>query len=133
MRALILTAALLVAAGPTSAAMPDYDVKASCRQVAEAGGSFSHMIYGGCLTQEQAAFNRLNAKWDSLPSEIRRSCDEVARMGSGSFTILEGCANQELNAAEKNKSFEFQRSDRPGAPALEQNDRILPKVHRGGQ
>src|SRR3954469_21615744 len=132
MQRTLLAAAVfgIATAGPTSAAMPDYDAKAWCRQVAGSGGSFSEVIYGGCFAQEQGAYNQLRAKWDALPSQARQWCDQVARSGgTGSFVILEGCISQEMGAAEANKNFEFKREVSPASPPAPG----MPTVYRGGQ
>jgi hypothetical protein len=107
---LLFAYATIALPAAANAEMPSYDAKAWCQQVAAAGGSFSELIYGGCLQQEQTEYNALKPNWDGLPAKVRGWCDQVARAGGqGSFVILKGCVEQELGAARSNRTFEFQR------------------------
>lgn len=93
---IIFCAALCV--GPVAlAAVPEYDIKASCAEVAAAGGG-SKVIELECRKQENAAKKRLEK--NPLPQDVLATCDEIARAtGAGSYIILEECARQEQDAA----------------------------------
>ncbi|MDP1628824.1 MAG: hypothetical protein Q8L94_17040 [Parvibaculum sp.] len=99
----------LVAAAPAQAGpdIPRYDVPGYCTDVAAAIDG-SHVIYGGCMDQEQQAYNSLKRDWESIPADTRSYCDSVARSIGGSYTIMEGCIDQELSAARSNEGAEFE-------------------------
>ncbi len=67
------------------------------------------MIYGGCMEQEQSAYDALKGEWPQLPAQMRRWCDKVARAGGGgSYVILQGCVEQERAAKSgAGKPFKF--------------------------
>ena len=66
------------------------------------------MIYNGCIDQEQTSYNRVKPNWDQLPSKVRDWCDQVALAGgAGSYSILEGCIKQELDASNIKQNFEY--------------------------
>lgn len=93
---IIFCAALCVGSGAL-AAVPEYDIKAACAEVAAAGGG-SKVIELECRKQENAARKRLEKK--PLPQDVLARCDEIARAtGAGSYIILEECARQEQVAA----------------------------------
>jgi hypothetical protein len=88
--------------------IPHYDVNAHCRQVASAVGSYSEVIFSGCMQQEQQSYDSLKSGWLSLPVAMRSHCDAVARaIGPGSYMILKGCIDQEVDAAKSNRSNGF--------------------------
>jgi hypothetical protein len=41
------------------------------------------MIYGGCLDQEQSAYDSLKESWAALPSQTQTWGDEVAKSTDG--------------------------------------------------
>lgn len=90
--------------------LPRYDVKAWCHELATSGGSFSEVLYGTCMDQEQSAYNQLKEKWTTAPAKTRQWCDELARAGggAGSYTLLQTCLDQELRAADENKTKTFE-------------------------
>lgn len=93
-----------------AADLPDYAVEKWCDQVSRTSGSRSELIYGGCIDQEQTAYDRLKATWSSVPSQTRNWCAQVARSGGGgSYTILNGCVDQENTARQQNTTRRFQR------------------------
>jgi hypothetical protein len=110
LKTLTAAAALLLVAGTAHAEMPNYNVQASCTEVAELTGAFSETLMQGCLKMEQSAYNALKPTWDSLPAEMRTSCTEVAEItGHGSYSLLHGCVKMEQSASRKNQQFQFQR------------------------
>lgn len=95
--ALIIFCAALCAGSGALAAVPEYDIKAACAEVATAGGG-SKVIELECRKQENAARKRLEK--NPLPQDVLATCDEIARAtGVGSYIILEECARQEQDAA----------------------------------
>lgn len=101
--------ALLIGLSPAIAqGVPRYAIDDECKGIAGFGGSYSHSIYGACISQEQGAYDRLTAGWAAVPSEIQKSCDEISRFGGhGSYNILLTCINQELGAAQQNATRAF--------------------------
>ena len=90
--------------------MPFYPVEQWCDQVARSAGARSEMIYGGCISQEQSAYDSLKSRWSTLPIATQSWCDSVARSsGAGSYMILKGCVEQEINAGQANSRRQFQR------------------------
>ena len=104
----LLGMSLITSAG--AADLPVYAVEKWCDAVARSGGSKSEVIYGGCIKQEQSAYDHLKGSWDSLPEQTRSWCDQVAKSGGlGSYMILDGCVKQETTAAKENSRREFKR------------------------
>ena len=92
------------------AAMPNFDVKQHCSEVASFGGNPSEVIRQACYQQEQEAYNELKPNWDRLPATTRGHCDEVASFGGpGSYMILNACVQQESAARSSNDTFTFQK------------------------
>ncbi len=90
--------------------MPHYNPNAWCKEVAGAGGGYSEMLFAGCMTQEQSAYDALKSQWDGLPQTMRSWCDEVASSGGvGSFMLLQGCVKQEAASASQNQTARFHR------------------------
>lgn len=101
MRKIVILAACLVAYTCTvqAAELPQYDIKATCKEIADFGGH-SNVIELQCRKDEQAAARRLTKR--DVPVSIMQTCDEVSRtMGEGSYTILEQCIKDELKAKEQ--------------------------------
>lgn len=65
------------------------------------------MIRNGCIDMEQDAYNKLKPMWGSLPAQTRRYCTEVAQVAGGSYSILSGCVDIEVEAAGGRKSFRY--------------------------
>lgn len=62
------------------------------------------------MSQEQSAYNGLKAGWKSIPDAIKKHCAGIAKLdGIGSYSLLSGCVEQELQAKKANaaKSFEY--------------------------
>ncbi len=90
--------------------LPRFAVEQWCNQVAKAAGARSEMIYGGCITQEQTAYDTIKKSWYNLPSQTRTWCESVAKAaGPGSYMLLNGCVDQETAAAKANSSTQFRR------------------------
>ena len=82
---------------PSSTTLPQYDIKAYCKQVADISGG-SAMIEKECRRLEKVSFNAIQKM--SVPAKTMRYCDQVARVGGGSYSTLQGCIEMELGAAE---------------------------------
>jgi hypothetical protein len=105
----ILLMAITAGTGQASE-IPNYTVAQWCDKVAKSAGDRSEMIYGGCISQEQSAYDGLKHRWKTLPIATQNWCDRVARSsGTGSYMILNGCVAQEINAGQQNSRREFQR------------------------
>jgi hypothetical protein len=90
--------------------IPIYPVEQWCDKVAKSVGARSEQIYGGCISQEQSAYDGLKNRWSTFPSATQSWCDRVARSsGAGSYTILSGCVEQEIKAGQENSRRQFQR------------------------
>lgn len=108
MRKMIMAGAVLLGGTAWAQSIPIYDVNRSCQETAAFGGSFSHMMFGSCIQQEQEHYDRLKNSWHLIPVEIMKSCDETARFGRvGSYLMLVSCINMELEAASNNQSRGF--------------------------
>ncbi|MES5485399.1 hypothetical protein QMZ05_21835 [Bradyrhizobium sp. INPA03-11B] len=90
--------------------LPDYPVETWCSRVSSISGAKSEMLYGGCIDQEQAAYDSLKKSWSTLPQQTREWCSRVASStGGGSYMLLKGCVDQESDARQQNSSRRFQR------------------------
>jgi hypothetical protein len=90
--------------------LPSYPVEQWCDRVASSSGPRSELIYGGCIKQEQSAYDSLKGTWSVLPSQMQSWCDTVAKSGgAGSYLILNGCVQQEQNAGRENSTRQFRR------------------------
>lgn len=108
MRAIVLGIVAMSWAATANAEMPDYDVKAYCKTVADTAGG-SAMILRGGYSQEQTSYNKLKPTWETLPAKMQKYCDEVAQVSGGSFMILAGCVQMELKSAAGADDFQFKR------------------------
>ena len=89
--------------------IPVYPVERWCTKVSESAGR-SEVIYGGCMQQEQEAYDALKEAWGDVPNKTRMWCDQVAHSaGSGSYVILKGCIDQEAQARKDNSTRQFKR------------------------
>jgi hypothetical protein len=80
-----------------SESFPYYDTEAHCAELANFAGRDSATWDIACLSQEQEAFNALQAIWDKLPNDTREHCAEVARFGgNGSYSLLDACIKREV-------------------------------------
>src|SRR6266850_1708800 len=101
---------LLWATAARADGLPVYPVEKWCEEVSRSAGGRSEMISGGCLDQEQSAYDALKETWAALPGQTQTWCDEVAKStGGGSYMILNGCVEQENSAAKKNSARQFRR------------------------
>jgi hypothetical protein len=101
----------MLATTPLSAAlaeMPNYDVDAYCKRVADLAGSSQQMLKL-CIAQEQRSYDHLKPDWDRLPSTMRSYCDRVANAAGQSFHMLELCIAQEQAAKRDNDGTKFKR------------------------
>ena len=99
MRGLFGALALVMCmAGPVLAAeIPAYDINATCREIAAAGGG-SKVIELQCRKDEAASQKRLQKA--SVPADTMQTCDQISQtLGAGSYMILEQCIKDELDAA----------------------------------
>lgn len=108
MRCLLSAFTVLWMGSALAQGIPIYDVNRECQQIAGFGGSYSHMMYGSCIQQEQESYDRLRNNVHSIPPEIMKSCNEVAVFGgAGSYMMLVSCINMEIEAANTNQSRGF--------------------------
>jgi hypothetical protein len=56
-------ASLIWSLSASAGELPNYPVERWCDQVAQSAGSRSELIYGGCIGQEQTAYDRLKGTW----------------------------------------------------------------------
>jgi hypothetical protein len=111
-RAIAVATIVLIGFSTSVAAgeLPSYAVEQWCDRVASSPGSRSELIYGGCIKQEQSAYDSLKGSWSALPSQMQSWCDSVAKSGGGgSYLILNGCVQQEQNAGRENSTRQFRR------------------------
>lgn len=60
------------------------------------------------MTMEQDAYDELKPRWGSLPATVRKHCDSLATLGgSGSYTMLAACVEQEMEAKSENAKRAF--------------------------
>lgn len=106
-----LCAVLALLIAPAAfAEMPDYNVKAHCKQVASFGGPQSEVLLQSCYQMEQSAYDELKPSWDELPAPLRAHCTRVAAFGGpGSFALLQSCVQMESQSATDNDKFQFKR------------------------
>jgi hypothetical protein len=109
-RALLVLTALSVTTAVRANEIPTYQVEQWCEKVSRSAGSRSEMIYGGCINQEQSAYDTLKKSWAGLPTQTQDWCDKVAKStGGGTYMILNGCVDQETSARKENSTRRFQR------------------------
>lgn len=90
---------IILLASPVFAAdIPQFDIKAYCKNVADVSGG-SNVIELGCRDMENDAKSAL-AKM-SIPSKVLNYCTEVARASGGSYSIVQGCVDMEIDAQQK--------------------------------
>ena len=77
----------------TAGAVPDFDLEAYCKQVAQG----SHVIESGCVEGEHEAKAAIAGMTD-VPENTLRHCTEVAQTGRGSYIVMHSCIKTELNA-----------------------------------
>jgi len=80
------------------AALPVYDIKEHCKNVAAMAGGSSQMEVFCRETEDEAKRDiaRLAA-----PARIMKHCDGVARFSGGSYQMLQFCIQQEMEADKK--------------------------------
>lgn len=92
--------ALLLTVLPAAAqdAVPRYDVDALCAAAAGTLGN-SSFAKSACYEQEQTSYDGLKARWAAVPAEVKTTCQKIAAWtGSGSYIVLGGCVDVELEA-----------------------------------
>jgi len=109
--ALLFGAYVLAISAGADAAMPDFDVKRHCSEVAGFGGNPSEVLRQACCQQEQDAYNQLKPNWEHLPAVTCGHCKGVASSfgGPGSYMLLNACVQQERSARSSNDNFTFQK------------------------
>lgn len=98
MRLFIFLCTLCFVPSVFAAELPDYDIKAYCKQVSEFSGG-SNVIEVGCRDMEKkskAALSQLE-----VPQKTLQYCDQVASTSGGSYALLEGCIQMEMEAAQE--------------------------------
>ena len=90
--------------------LPNYPVEKWCTSIASVSGAKSEMVYGGCISQEQTAYDSLKTTWADLPQQTRNWCDQIAKAAvGGSYMVLKACVDQEDAARRQNSNRQFQR------------------------
>lgn len=80
-------------------AVPEYNIKAYCKQVSEVGGGGSYSIEQSCRGMEAQAKRRVEGMEKAVPARVMTYCDQVsATGGGGSYAILETCIKMEMQA-----------------------------------
>lgn len=96
MKKILFLVMLSFATPALAGAVPQYDIKAQCKEVASFAGG-SAVIELQCRKDEEAAKARLSKA--DVPAATMRTCHEIAStMGAGSYAILEQCIKDELDA-----------------------------------
>lgn len=89
---------LSTAAAAADDPLPRFDVAALCDAAAGALGN-STFARTACIEQEQQTYDGLRSRWPTLPPEVRATCQKIAAWtGSGSYIVLGGCVDVELEA-----------------------------------
>ncbi len=91
---LLFFAAMVFYAPAYGGQLPEYNIKAQCKDVSAAVGG-SAVIELQCRKDEEAAKGRLASA--SLPADTLRTCHDIAKTMS-SYVILEQCIKDELAA-----------------------------------
>lgn len=76
--------------------VPEFDIPAYCKSVAMG----SPLIESGCFDAEREARTAIATMTD-LPENILRHCTDVAQTGRGSYTVMQHCINEEMNAKKR--------------------------------
>jgi hypothetical protein len=61
----------------------------------------------GCIELEQKAYDELRTTCASLPERTRSHCEEVARFGGSSHSMLQGCIELEPEVADETPTFRY--------------------------
>jgi hypothetical protein len=60
------------------------------------------------MDQEQSAYDTLKVQWPTLSGGIRSHCNQIATFGgTGSYSLLHACIEQETAAARANQDRGF--------------------------
>ena len=90
--------------------LPNYPVEEWCSSIASVSGAKSEVVYGGCIDQEQTAYDSLKTTWPDLPQQAKNWCDQIAKAtGGGSYMVLKACLEKEDAARRQNSNRQFQR------------------------
>ena len=82
--------------------LPKYDVARECE-----GDASWPALHDRCIARHQQAYDSLKKIWSGLTSEIRRRCLFSASIIGGTYPMLNGCVERELEAANRPKKAEF--------------------------
>jgi hypothetical protein len=107
-RTLIVLATLSISTALRASDIPNCVPERWCKEVSDASGG-SEVIYGGCMSQEQDAYDALKQSWTDAPSKTKAFKEVAKSSGSGSYGILKGCIDQEATAREENSTRQFKR------------------------
>lgn len=104
MRFFILIAGLCAAPLAMGQDLPRYDPEAYCQADTD-----SNSLYNLCIDDEQDYYNALRQRWSDVPADIKRYCIDDNQAGSGrpSYSMLELCISDEVDAAENESTFSF--------------------------
>ena len=99
---LALALAVTLANPAVAQTLPSYDTKAHCEQLLALDKTQSEEQLSQCIAAYQRAHDALEPQWAAVPPSIRKECDRLATaLGTGSYLVLAGCIEQELNNAKK--------------------------------
>ncbi len=110
LKSILLLCLMSVAATAALAedAPPRFDVPALCEAAAGTLGN-SSFARTACIEGEQQSYDGLKARWAAIPPEVKTTCQKIAAWtGSGSYIVLGGCVDVELEArARPTPSFKY--------------------------
>ncbi|MBY5969901.1 hypothetical protein [Halomonas denitrificans] len=104
MRALLLVFFLFITPLALGQDLPRYDPEAYCQADTD-----SPSLYNLCIEDEQGYYNDLRQSWNDVPDDIKSYCIEDNRDGIGlpSYSMLELCVSDEVEAASNVSTFSF--------------------------
>ena len=88
---------LLPLAIAASDAVPRFNIEPSCKGGLDSPGLNER--YGRCISEENAARQKLEGAWSSWPAGDRTQCSDTAKMGAPSYVELLTCLEMARDAA----------------------------------
>lgn len=98
LKTILLTCLTFTVAAAAEDPLPRFDVGSLCEAAAGSLGN-SSFARTACIEQEQQSYDGLRTRWAALPPEVRTTCRKIAAWtGTGSYIVLGGCVDVELEA-----------------------------------